>query len=71
MSIFITIDSNKKMAIFVLHYIFHKIYSGGALSASSGAAYGEGSGKIWLDSLGCTGNETRLSECSSDGYVSG
>ena len=29
------------------------------------AFYGQGSGSIWLDNLGCTGNEQRLLDCAA------
>eukprot|EP00731_Ephydatia_muelleri_P017374 Em0010g472a len=38
-------------------------------TAYSRAYYGQGSGPIWLDDLGCSGRETRLSNCSN--YVIG
>ena len=30
--------------------------------------YGEGSGRIWLDNLKCSGNETTIGECSHAGW---
>ena len=41
--------------------------SGGALSAVPSAGYGAGTGPIWLNNVDCHGNETRLSDCSSNG----
>ena len=32
--------------------------------AYSGARYGEGSGPVYLDSVNCLGNESRLIECT-------
>lgn len=38
-------------------------YSGALQFHTNAAHYGEGSGKIWIDNLGCTGNESDLFEC--------
>ena len=35
----------------------------------SRAAFGVGSGPIFLDDLGCIGNETRLERCRHDGIA--
>ncbi|XP_065830759.1 scavenger receptor cysteine-rich domain superfamily protein-like [Oscarella lobularis] len=40
----------------------------GAIAATSGAHFGEGSGAIWMDGLRCSGTEFDLSECSFDGW---
>ena len=37
-------------------------YSRG-ISAIHGASYGEGSGKIWMNAVGCRGNEMGLHQC--------
>ena len=39
-----------------------------AISAPMGASFGEGTGQIWLDDVGCTGVETRLNQCHHNGW---
>uniref|UniRef100_A0A8C4YMK5 SRCR domain-containing protein n=1 Tax=Gopherus evgoodei TaxID=1825980 RepID=A0A8C4YMK5_9SAUR len=41
---------------------------GHAISATVSAHYGQGSGQIWLDELKCSGTESTLSECPSEGW---
>lgn len=39
-----------------------------ALRALRSAAYGQGTGVIWLDDVDCIGNETALSQCKHKGW---
>ncbi|KAL8566281.1 hypothetical protein ACOMHN_056852 [Nucella lapillus] len=36
--------------------------------AVMGAGFGEGKGKVWLNNVGCLGNETRLQDCGYNEY---
>ncbi|XP_062376584.1 galectin-3-binding protein A-like [Sardina pilchardus] len=40
----------------------------GAISAETGAKFGQGSGRIWLDDLRCKGSESSLSSCGFKGW---
>ena len=40
----------------------------GALSAPTGAKFGQGTGQIWLDSVQCVGNEISISDCYHRGW---
>ncbi|XP_031439840.1 deleted in malignant brain tumors 1 protein-like [Clupea harengus] len=41
---------------------------GKAVSAPEKAYFGEGSGKTWLDDVGCSGNESSITQCSHSGF---
>ena len=40
----------------------------GALSAPRAAAFGRGTGPIWLDNVGCFGNEKSVLQCRHQGW---
>ena len=40
----------------------------GALSAPGEAAFGQGTGQIWLDDVKCKGNETLIAQCNHAGW---
>ncbi|KAM5271876.1 scavenger receptor cysteine-rich domain-containing protein SCART1 [Ctenodactylus gundi] len=50
------------------HVVCRQLGCGQALRALGAAHFGEGAGPIWLDELGCTGQESALWECPSQGW---
>ena len=40
----------------------------GALLAPKNAAFGQGTGQIWLDDVQCVGDETSISQCNHGGW---
>ena len=44
-------------------------YSTSKANAYLSAHYGQGTGTIWLDSVACAGDESRLSSCYSNSLV--
>ena len=39
-----------------------------AITAHTTAVFGQGSGPIWLDDVSCTGNESKLEDCTHAGW---
>ena len=50
------------------HVICRQLGFGLALQATSRASFGQGTGTIWLDNVECIGNETRIEDCSNNGW---
>ncbi|XP_012587783.1 PREDICTED: antigen WC1.1-like [Condylura cristata] len=52
------------------HVVCRQLGCGEALNATVSAHFGEGTGPIWLEELGCTGNESHVWKCPSRGWES-
>ncbi|KAH0508183.1 Scavenger receptor cysteine-rich domain-containing protein SCART1 [Microtus ochrogaster] len=50
------------------HVVCRQLGCGYALSAPGAAHFGAGTGRIWMDELGCLGEEAALWECPSEGW---
>ena len=52
------------------YILFHALFSvrSTGVSFRIDAFFGEGSGMIWLDNVNCTGFETSISQCRSNGW---
>ena len=50
--------------LYTYHFLsYYHVYISGAV-ARSNAYYGQGSGPIQIDDVGCTGSESRLLDCA-------
>jgi len=48
--------------------VWRELGCGPALSAPREAHYGQGTGPIWLDAVGCSGSERSVTECAHRGF---
>ncbi|PWA14068.1 hypothetical protein CCH79_00020998, partial [Gambusia affinis] len=48
--------------------VCRQLSCGSALNATSSAAFGEGTGQIWLEKMNCTGSESSLTNCQHPGF---
>ncbi|XP_034047246.1 immunoglobulin superfamily member 1-like [Thalassophryne amazonica] len=49
--------------------VCQQVRCGSAQRATTQATFGQGSGHIWLDDVGCTGSENSLAECQHKGLM--
>ncbi|XP_065845299.1 scavenger receptor cysteine-rich domain superfamily protein-like isoform X3 [Oscarella lobularis] len=48
--------------------VCNQLFSVPAVEFKSGAYYGSGTGKVWLENVGCKSSDTKLSKCSNSGW---
>lgn len=48
--------------------VCHQLGYDGALRAVGNAAFGQGTGQIWLDDVQCKGDELSISDCTHSGW---
>ena len=61
-----SVQGNNNMATVVCRML----RSGSSGTVHNKAGMGQGTGKIWLDNVDCTGNELRLADCSRNNFGS-
>ena len=63
-----TVESEYNTHINIAQVVCRQLGFAGALSIHKDAYFGPGSGPVWLSSVRCQGNETRLSDCRHGGW---
>ncbi|KAI5606664.1 scavenger receptor cysteine-rich domain-containing group B protein-like, partial [Silurus asotus] len=48
--------------------VCRELHCGEVVDAPVSAYFGKGSGLIWMDNVHCSGSESALKECNSDGW---
>lgn len=52
------------MQVHIQHSQLHDVFYAAGASSQNSARFGQGSGRIWLDNVRCTGSEWRLLSCA-------